>query len=97
MIYRQFKSEMPDELLEKISARQADEVRREVVTQIEKKVTMENTKDSTLAEAAARKTAKEVKALIEDGILKQIGPLSDKVYQRLEKRLRSEQARRGRI
>lgn len=97
MIYRQFKSEMPDELLERISARQADEVRREVVTQIEKKVTMENTKDSTLAEAAARKTAKEVKALIEDGILKQIGPLSDKVYQRLEKRLRSEQARRGRI
>lgn len=47
-------------------------------------------------EVIKNRTAKELQELIEKGITKQMGMISDKVYQKLEKKLESEMTRRGR-
>lgn len=47
-------------------------------------------------EVIKNRTAKEIQELIEKGLAKQMGMISEKVYQKLEKKLESEMARRGR-
>ena len=96
MIYKQMPPPVNEELLEQLVQKQEVQVKKEVTTSISESVIRQQAEVVKQAETMKNHSAQELQELIEKGITRQMGTISEKVYHRLEKRLEHERARRGR-
>ena len=96
MIYKQTPPPVNEELLEQLVQKQEVQVKKEVTTSVSESVIRQQAEVVKQAETMKNHSAQELQELIEKGITRQMGTISEKVYHRLEKRLEYERARRGR-
>lgn len=96
MIYKQTPPPVNEELLEQLVQKQEVQVKKEVTTSVSESVIRQQAEVVKQAETMKNHSAQELQELIEKGITRQMGTISEKVYHRLEKRLEHERARRGR-
>lgn len=96
MIYKQTPSPVNEEILEQLVQKQEVQVKKEVTTSVSESVIRQQAEVVKQTETMKNHSAQELQELIEKGITRQMGTISEKVYHRLEKRLEHERARRGR-
>lgn len=96
MIYKQIPPPVSEEQLEQMVKKQEVQVKKEITSSVSESVIRQQTEVVKQAETMKNHSAQELQELIEKGITRQMGTISEKVYHRLEKRLEHERARRGR-
>lgn len=96
MVLKRMETEMPEELTELLETKNVTQVTKEefeVVRQEETTTTVQPNKLE--AELKAHDAAENVRKMVEKSIKSQVSTITDQVYQKLERRLQMERARRG--
>ena len=96
IVHKQPSAPITGELLEQLVRKQEIHVREELKTSVTESVANQQKEAVKQTEVMKKHSSRELQALIEKGISKQMGAISEKVYHRLEKKMEGELARRGR-
>lgn len=97
MIHKQEENILSEELLERLQTQQVKSETKQVIEQQVSHETVRQTDVHTLSKQVVTQATEDITALVNRTMTRQLGTITDKVYQQMEKKLQTERNRRGRF
>ena len=95
MVHRAPEPSVSEELLELLEQRRLNETHEVTETHTVTKEQVNQTEVNNVRQQMVEKSTEDITEMINRTLARQIGTISDRVYGQMERRLRSERARRG--